>query len=74
MTISDDEFWRRFDELDGQRIRYNKRREEAFRRLRPTATNWDDADDRTAWNQYCESVERIEQNLAELEKLIWRMG
>jgi len=73
MVSSDEEFWRRFDELDGGRVRHSRRREEAFRRLNPSTFRSNDPEAKAAWRQYCESVDRFEQSVAELERLVWQM-
>jgi hypothetical protein len=73
MASSDEEFWRRFDELDRRRIRHSRRREEALRRLNPSTSSCDDLDAKAAWHQYCDSVDRLEQSVTELERLVWQI-
>jgi hypothetical protein len=73
MSKTDDDFWRRFDELDGRRVRHSWRRAEAFRRLNPSTSKSDDPEAKAAWRQYCESVDRLEQSVAELERLVWQI-
>jgi hypothetical protein len=73
MTTSDQDFWRQFDELERRRATQHKRREVALRLLSPATASSEDADARSAWEQYCESVHRLEASIEELERLIWRM-
>jgi hypothetical protein len=74
MGTSDDDFWRRFDELDRRRRSDLQKREEALKRLDPATAHSGDSAARAAWLEYCESVERLEQSVAELERLIWSLG
>ena len=69
MTEMDHDFWRRFDELDVRRAKQLKRRERALRELGPSSGG--DPSAIEAWREYCESIDRLEQSLAELERLIW---
>ncbi len=71
MTKSDEDFWRRFDELDYRRIGQLRRRESALRQLSPTSASSRDPAAIEAWREYCESVDQLEQSIAELERLIW---
>jgi hypothetical protein len=73
MQGSDDDFWRRFDELDGRRRLHSRARDDAFRRLSPLTARSDDSESRERWRQYCESVDKLEESIAELERLVWRM-
>jgi hypothetical protein len=73
MATSDEEFWRRFDELDKRRVRHSRRREDALRRLSPSTSRVDDPDAKAAWREYCESVDRLEQSVAELERMVWQI-
>ena len=70
MANSDDQFWRLFDEVDRQRRQLSRQREEAFRRLGGKDA---DAEARALWQQYCDSIEQLDQSVAELERLIWRL-
>lgn len=73
MANTDDEIWRQFDEIDRRRARDSRRRQDAFRRLgRLSAERWDE-DARNAWKEYCDSADRLEKSLDELEALLWRM-
>lgn len=74
MGTSDDDFWRRFDELDRRRRSDLRKREAALKRLNPATAHSGDSAAREAWREYCESVERLEQSVTELERLIWRLG
>lgn len=73
MTQTDEDFWRRFDELDRRRVSQLRRRELALRQLSPASANSRDAVAIDAWREYCESIGRLEQSIAELERLIWEM-
>jgi hypothetical protein len=73
MATSDEEFWRRFDELDGRRVRHSRRREDALRKLNPSSSRSDDPEATAMWRQYCESVDRLEQSVTELERLMWQI-
>jgi hypothetical protein len=72
MAIVDEYFWRQFDDIDHRRRLHQRRREEALRRMSPASASPGDPDARAAWRSYCESVERLEQCVIELEQLIWR--
>lgn len=73
MPSSDEKFWRQFDELEGRRVRHSRQREDAFRRLNPSSSMTDDPAANATWRQYCESVDRLEQSVAELERLVWQI-
>ncbi len=73
MANTDDEIWRQFDEIDRRRARDSRRRQDAFRRLARLDAERGDEDARNAWKEYCDSVDRLEKSLIELEALLWRM-
>lgn len=73
MATSDEKFWRRFDELEGRRVRHSRRREDALRRLNPAASSRDDPEATATWRLYCESVDRLEETLTEFERLMWQI-
>jgi hypothetical protein len=73
MATSDEEFWRQFDELDRRRVGLSRRRGAAMRRLSPSSARSDDPEATATWRQHCDSVDRLEQSLTELERLMWQV-
>lgn len=73
MSKQDDDFWRRFEELDRRRVQQLSAREKAFRQLEPDSADDLDPTAVEAWREYRETVGRLERSVAELERLVWEM-